>query len=486
MSAAILLGLAGASAVALAGPVAPILALLLLSLPLLVLFCGHRIFWAYLASLLLGYQFLGKGFAYVGVEPLYVAELGLALAGLTSVVMLLRNKLQDLNRFLRPEILLLTLFVAWQAARTLPYVASYGVDALRDAVLWGYAAFALFILLLVPRHSVERIFGLYGKVLPIYLAWLPIAWALHKGDLIDFTFPGAPVPLLYLKAGDTGVHLAGAAAFMLLRPDLLPQRFPNAMLWCCWGLWGLDWVAYGTINRGGMLSALLGMALIVLWLPKTRWYRPLLLAIVLIGLLSATEFKAPFSKDDTAVATQLTENARSIFGEGSGENLEGTETWRLQWWEQIVEYTLRGDYFWTGKGYGINLAEDDGFSITSKEEDQTALRSPHNASMTILARSGAPGLALWALFLTSFGLLLIREASSGRGGEVSRRQRITLCLLAYWVAFLCNSSFDVFLEGPMGGVWFWSLIGMTLVYLPRGRESSRAPRAIPPGAAQDR
>lgn len=32
-------------------------------------------------------------------------------------------------------------------------------------------------------------------------------------------------------------------------------------------------------------------------------------------------------------------------------------------------------------------------------------------------------------------------------------------LLAYWIAFVINASFDVFLENPMGGVWLWSVMG---------------------------
>jgi hypothetical protein len=34
-----------------------------------------------------------------------------------------------------------------------------------------------------------------------------------------------------------------------------------------------------------------------------------------------------------------------------------------------------------------------------------------------------------------------------------------LFLFAYYMAFLINASFDVYLEGPMGGIWFWSIYG---------------------------
>ena len=30
----------------------------------------------------------------------------------------------------------------------------------------------------------------------------------------------------------------------------------------------------------------------------------------------------------------------------------------------------------------------------------------------------------------------------------------------FWLAFLINATFDVYLEGPMGGIWFWSVFGL--------------------------
>ena len=35
--------------------------------------------------------------------------------------------------------------MAWGGARTLPYLDSYGMDALRDSVIWSYALYALFV-----------------------------------------------------------------------------------------------------------------------------------------------------------------------------------------------------------------------------------------------------------------------------------------------------------------------------------------------------
>ncbi|HEY2759656.1 MAG TPA: hypothetical protein VGI75_02910, partial [Pirellulales bacterium] len=35
-----------------------------------------------------------------------------------------------------------------------------------------------------------------------------------------------------------------------------------------------------------------------------------------------------------------------------------------------------------------------------------------------------------------------------------------LFLFAYWAALLIQASFDVYLEGPVGGLWFWTITGV--------------------------
>jgi len=147
----------------------------------------------------------------------------------------------------------------------------------------------------------------------------------------------------------------------------------------------------------------------------------------------------------------------------------------MDFWKKIVGYTFEGEYFWTGKGYGIDLAAD----ASSKPNEEAEVRSPHNVFMTILARSGVPGLILWLLFLASFGLELLRRyryLASGRSMD-SWGARCALWLLAYWLAFLLNGSFDVYLEGPMGGVLFWSIVGISLVYFHERRDYSESQRA---------
>jgi O-antigen ligase len=155
----------------------------------------------------------------------------------------------------------------------------------------------------------------------------------------------------------------------------------------------------------------------------------------------------------------MVSNLQSISSdEGNTQDHTGTRQWRLDWWDEIIGYTFGGDYFWTGKGYGINLANDDGFQV---EEDES-LRSPHNGHLTMLARGGVPGLFLWVLAQLSWALGMLGGYQQSRLKGERRWASLFLFLLAYWVAFMVNAGFDVALEGPMAGIWFWTIYGVGL------------------------
>ena len=122
---------------------------------------------------------------------------------------------------------------------------------------------------------------------------------------------------------------------------------------------------------------------------------------------------------------------------------------------------MHGPYFWTGKGFGINLADSDGFQVAA----DGSLRSPHNSHLTLLARGGVPGLALWILLQGAFGLYLLRAYVADRVAGRFTWADIQLWVLLYWCAFMINGMFDVFLEGPQGAIWFWSLFGYGIAIL---------------------
>jgi hypothetical protein len=74
-------------------------------------------------------MFLGRGFAHLGLPPVYVGDLVLLLGVVAAGFSILRF---GLRVSVTPVVWLLLALVAWGAVRTIPYLPTYGVDALRD------------------------------------------------------------------------------------------------------------------------------------------------------------------------------------------------------------------------------------------------------------------------------------------------------------------------------------------------------------------
>jgi hypothetical protein len=408
---------------------------------------------SYLLCVLLGYAIMGKGFAYLGIPPLYIGEISLA-AGL--LVLSTNGSLYYLFRV--PLLRVLAIFMLWGGICTVPYLSVHGADALRDAVVWGYGLFAFIVAGLVVEKP-TRLRYLVLQYRRFALLFLSIMWLV----LVLFTFardalpliPGTRVHVVQARGAEVMVHIAGITAFLITGMGRV--RLPYVLLLMSYFLF------LSLSSRGGMLAFLLSMTLVFL-LRRRQMEISRFMPGVAVGL-SLILFVALIGGGDSSITVrkyrevsfqQLWSNAVSLVSSTENEGLEGTKEWRLQWWQTIIDYTVRGDHFWTGKGYGINLANDDGFQVRRDNE----LRSPHNGHLTVLARSGVPGLVLWIILQLTWVIYMLRCYFSSKRGAYHAWSGIFLFVVAYWTAYIVIIGIGVYLEGPTAGIWFWAIFGL--------------------------
>jgi O-Antigen ligase len=465
-------------------------------------------------SLLVALMFFDKPFAYLGVGSLHVTEAILAV-GVSLLVIDWEASLARLRTTLASaQGLLLLIFVAYETARTVPCVARDGLIAARDAVVWAYALFAIIVVVAFDRTSCRRLLERAPRVALAFVAWVPVAFLLYVVQPGGLAVPFQPVPLLGFKLGDLAVHLAGCLAILVAGRRHLMRSLAARAAWIIALVWSIGWVLIASLNRAGMTAALAGLVVLVLAgyvrdvsrvgvamvLVLATWFvtgpaytlppngpgavskeiaaRSVVDAIVSIPFaalhvrrlsheappraLSSTGALAAAARPQVVAGVVApAQSATSVdtpdMSASSGSRTmlrERTISWRLRWWRAIVDYTFHGPYLWWGKGYGLNLADDDGFRLGR----DPGLRSPHNAVMTLLARSGLPGAALFCAFVVALLVRLIARVRSGTGWA----RGFATVILVYLVASLVVAMFDVYLEGPMGGVWFWALVGFAL------------------------
>jgi O-antigen ligase len=99
--------------------------------------------------------------------------------------------------------------------------------------------------------------------------------------------------------------------------------------------------------------------------------------------------------------------------------------------------------------------------------------------MTILARMGVPGFFLWILLQGSLAWHFFSRWRVARSAGDRFLQGILAWVLCYWVAAMVNASFDVYLEGPQGSIWFWSVMGLGLAASNAGSCSHSATDEVP-------
>ncbi len=405
-----------------------------------------------LSVLLFGYALFGRSFAYLGVPPVFVGEVMLAI-GLGLALFTCRTS----SLVPAPALWAVLALQAWVLVRTVPYIPEFGLDAPRDAMLAGYAAYALAVAALLiqrPRRLPEMLVRYRTLVLVLGgLGWLIYLVYSSYQEAVP-TLPWAPeVHVIENKPGDIAVHMAAIAAFLVLG-----WRRSSPVL--------LVLVVVGTAammvgNRGGMVGYLLAMSTFAVLRPKSASFgRFGYVVLVLIALGSVVDTSRLQTNDGNRSLSvgQLWENAKSLVGKSDQAMLSNTTEWRKQWWNKIVGYTVFGEYRWTGRGFGINLARADGFNT----DEEGSLRSPHSVHMTVLARSGLPGAALWALVHGLWWVSLLGAWWYARERRLEAWMGFFALCAVYWVAAVVNASFDVYLEGPMGAIWFWTVFGAAM------------------------
>jgi hypothetical protein len=407
-----------------------------------------------LGLLLIGYIVGSRGFAQLmplpGL-PVFPAELGLAV-GLGWLVSqaALRRTLPWRNDALNGTILL---WLVLGTARVVIDVRHYGLLAIRDYAMIYYAAFFF----LAQHHATDMRARRYliGCLMLAVTALLPVYFLFSEFPLFFFTHLTVQgVPLVYLK-GDLAYTFLAAGSLIIFHAVRGSHRF--------WG-WPLAILVFLTVAAGDSRASLVGSAVAMVWLLLARrWAFPAVqaaaAAIVLMTVATlAYSGNMPWATGrleswrDRVVSIA---DVRSTLPYDSEDNAYKSDNnqFRLVWWRSVLQDTwAQGPVF--GLGFGYDLATNFVQQYDPDMGEEFTARSPHSIIIGTFGRMGGVGLAA----------LLVIVAAMTRQTWRALRDRATnplTCGLwcAAWVIFT-SACFGVVLEGPMGAVVFWSLLGL--------------------------
>ncbi|OQA17650.1 MAG: O-Antigen ligase [bacterium ADurb.Bin363] len=391
--------------------------------------------------LLAGYALMGRGLAYIGVKPLFIGDIML-ITGILIVIFYYSNSLNKVLKILPAKLLLI--FIILGAIRTVPYISIYKMNAFRDGAVWGYGFFAFVIASLLISKPAYLVFFInrFRKFIPLFLILFPFLGVFQNN--MPF-LPGSSTRIISIRPGEAGVIISGIFIFIL--SELINMK--NFWFY----ILAFDIIYCLLSSRTATLAIIIPFLLFgfIRGFKKKVLYIIIVFSIVLL-VLNFSGMLSEFDKNKfKSIFISVEESS-----EESVRTMEMSKRWRVMWWKVIINYTFYGEYFLTGKGFGINLADDDGFQTTRDH----ALRSPHNGHLTILARAGVPGFFLWILLQASWGWRILQNFYLSKSRGHIMWSKFFLFLLSFFLSFLVNASFDVYLEGPQGGIWFWSVFGI--------------------------
>lgn len=388
----------------------------------------------------------GKGPTYLGVPPLYWAEL--CLASLVAWMLLRSGPKAFFLPSPQPLSLAITAYMGLGAILVAIHLPSGGLDAIRDGAIWYYGVF-YFVGLYVTRNAqmgdrmwhAIRIFWVFATL------WGALDFSTgHELEQAEPILPWRGVSL-WSNSNSEVVQNMCFGAVIILGSSLLDRRLWLRLLLSLPALLVLGFAVldYGRGAKVGfVVGILVAVSLAVAGGARAFRFGRSIFPILLIGILVLL-FLAAYLELDLARLTNMDRFVKD----------QGTAGWRTLWWGNLYrEVMIENPAFGLGFGRDWWLWNPE---IEMDKFDAHPVRAPHNFNVTVFSRMGFVGTALWlSVLVIGIGGLYGRI---WRGGFSPQRQEELAIWIAFIVATWLNSTFGVLMEGPALGVWFWFALG---------------------------
>jgi O-antigen ligase len=346
--------------------------------------------------------------------------------------------------------------------------SEYRVYAARDFAIYMYSLFFILTYFAVTRreHAVRLLlWSIYAGVTAAILLIVTTVTDLDLGLFGEGNRYVLGEVIDSVGSGDVGgiiaFSLAGLAAYILL--DRRHRSFNIACAVAC----------LAAITLPQTRSAIFGLMLAVTFsmFSLGARHRVVLccLALFVVGVVAAS----PLLPDYIPGATEV-QNLYAAVVSGAEYHADGNAQFRLIRWHFALGTWLKAPLF--GVGFGTDILPN--WLLTIDELNSFNYGMPHNTYLTILARTGVIGLALFAFPIFWILRRVQRLMRSGWGDAHLLAAGNMICAMAGFGLFV------LFFERPMHGATFWVMMAVAVRLVEFAEEARRVGRS--PATISDR
>lgn len=403
----------------------------------------ERIFFIYAFHMLFG----ERHFAYVGLEPLFITEIVLAV-----LIFLYAKDLMKIRRVLAVYYLL----VLVGAGYAFVYFFQFKLDAVRDSFMLLYA---LWVPIVYHVFRGKRHYELFYSLLKLFIVLKAIAYIYEVFMIVmgykSITFEGFRFGVGYILPS------------LIVISIFLPFK-------------KIDWkykilallmipAVFTVFHRSIFFGIILGVA--VIFIIGNREVRGNIVKYGLTSLILLIGFLLYYNSLVEVDIFRILE-VKSSFEEGN-------INYRILSWHHVLDNFY--EHFLLGYGVGrpIMYVYQNIFYTTVdltyfQIRDLAGNAQPHNSYLNILARFGILifPIFLYAIFQPLFKLMKHIRNKGKNGMEPYNRY---LLLIGFLILMYILAFFNVVLEGPHHSFPFWLVIGMLLSF---GRSGNFSPKIV--------
>jgi O-antigen ligase len=332
-------------------------------------------------------------------------------------------------------------------------IADFGMEALRHSVIVYYSLFYFLILELVTDLSkLERILKL--SLIASAVALLAILYNYASG----FGFETSTEVKRY--GADIGALSLVFCCLFWLTLSIFRVKSKAKSLLQIMLPFQLFAVIFLIQHRSLLLALIGGLTFIFALISKTRTLRYLVLIVCAFLLIICVNQFSGILSGNVLVKETLARALSTLTPEQDPNSAH-----RIAMWGQILQRTATQPML--GEGFGPAFSVF--FSGRFYDYSERRLH-PHNSFLWILNRMGIIGFGVFSFLILKFynsGIKAYKRMDAGKS------KAYLLALLSSHLCISIFAFFNVVLEGPSMGIFFWIIMGLTMALIKMEKEQSK-------------